>query len=146
MRQGYLLIETHPDFPGRVRLFRTDRLPAELAEPDSGKHPRQPRIRYAALFNDLDVAAMHAHTALRRSLIDIDASLYRTDPVRAIAAVESIGLRHRQIYLDPDVAADPALGAEVTRRQAWLHRRDRIWHGIGILALVLLLLKLVLGI
>ena len=146
MRQGYLLIETHPDFPGRVRLLRTDRLPAELAEPDSGSPPAQPRIRYAALFNDLDVAAMHAHTALRRGLIDIDARLYRTDPVRAVAAVESIGLRHRRVYLDPDLAADPTLKTEITRREARLRRRDQVWNGIGILALALLLLKLALGI
>lgn len=146
MRQGYLLIETHPDFPGRVRLLRADRLPAELAEPDSGSPPVQRRIRYAALFNDLEVAAMHAHSALRRGLIDIDAHLYRTDPVRAVAAVESIPLRHRRVYLDPVLAADPTLGAEIARREARSRRRDQIWNGIGILALALLLLKLILGI
>lgn len=146
MRQGYLLIETHPDYPSRVRLLTADRPPGEPPGPAAGAPPGHPRIRYAALFNDQDVAAMHAHTALRRDLIDIDAHLYRTDPIRAVAAVESIALNHRRIYLDPDLASDPRLGAEIARRQGRLRRRDRIWNGVGLLAVLLLLLKLVLGI
>ena len=143
MRQGYLLIEIHPDFPGRIRLQASDRPPDHpLEHPNS----QSPRICYAARFNDLDVAAMHAHTALRRDLIDIDAHLYRTDTLRAVAAVESIALSHRRIHLAPELASDPRLGAEIARRQGRLRRRDQVWNGIGLLALLLLLLKLVLGV
>lgn len=146
MRQGYLLIETHPDFPGRVRLLSADRPPTDPMETAPGGSPGRPHIRYAALFNGLDVALMHAHTALRRGLIDIDAHLYQADPTRAVAAVEAIALQHRRVYLDPDLAADPLLAAEIARRRRRLRRRDRVWNGIGILALLVLLLKLVLGI
>jgi hypothetical protein len=146
MRQGYLLIETHPDFPGRVRLVTSERPPGEPSDPAPSAPPAGPRIRYAARVSNLEVAAMHAHAALRRDLIDIDTHLYRTDPVQAVAALESIALSHRRIYLDPDLAADPRLDAEIARRRARLLRRDRIWKGIGILAVGLLLLKLLLGI
>ncbi len=146
MRQGYLLIETHPDFPGRVRLLSADRPPPEPMETAPGGSPDKPQIRYAALFNDLDVAVMHAHTALQRGLIDIDTQLYRADPARAVAAVEAIALQHRRVYLDPKLAANPLLDAEIARRRRRLRRRDRVWNGIGILALLMLLLKLVLGI
>lgn len=147
MRQGYLLIEAHPDYPDRVRLVTSDRPPSEPPSPPSGMPPgHHPRILYAALFNDLDVAAMHAHTALRRDLVDIDAHLYRTDTLWAVAAVESIALNHRRIYLDPDLASDPRLGTEIARRQGRLRRWDRVWNGIGLLAVLLLVLKLALGI
>lgn len=146
MRQGYLLVEAHPDHPNRVRLITSERPPSEPMSPSSGPPAGHPRILYAALFNDLDVAAMHAHTALRRDLVDIDAHLYRTDTLRAVAALESIALNHRRIYLDPDVASDPRLGAEIARRQGRLLRHDRVWNGIGLLAVLLLLLKLVLGV
>jgi hypothetical protein len=105
----------------------------------------KPQIRYAALFNDLNVALMHAHTALRRGLIDIDAQLYRANPARAVAAIDAIDLSHRRVYLDPELAADPALDAEIGRRRRMRRRIDRIWNGVGIAAILLLIIKLLLG-
>ncbi|MGE5152517.1 MAG: hypothetical protein ACM3ST_00745 [Bdellovibrio bacteriovorus] len=146
MRQGYLLIETHPNVPGRIRLSTSDRLPGAPQDLAASEPPARPQTRYVALFTDLAVASMHAHSALRRDLVDIDSRLYRTDPVKAVAALESIALSHRRIYLDPELAADPRLDAEIARRRARQRRRDQVWNGIGILAVLLLLLKLLLGI
>lgn len=156
MRQGYLLIETHPDHPGRIHIRGVDHLeaiPPDAIPPDAirpgptrAEPVREPRIRYAARFGDLDVALMHAHTVLRRGLIDIDAHLYRADPVTAVAAVDAIELNHRRVYLDPCLAADPGLEAEIARHHRVHRRIDRIWNGVGIAALLLLLAKLLLGI
>jgi hypothetical protein len=143
MRQGYLLIETHPDHPGQVRLQGAEHLP-DQSPTDSVPSPH-PRVRYAARFGDLDTALMHAHTALRRRLIDIDARLYGADAAMAVAAVDAIDLSHRRIYLDPDLAADPALEAEIGRRRRRHRCIDRIWNGIGIAAVLLLIIKLLLG-
>lgn len=146
MRRGYLLIETHPAFPDRVRLVTSNQLPSAIAHPTPLAPSDAPQVRYAAAFSDLEVASMHAHEALRHHLVDIDAHLYRVDPREAVAAVESIALRHRRVYLDPVLAADPGLGGEIKRRQQRLRRLDRFWSWAGIAAVLLLLLKLLLGI
>lgn len=146
MRQGYLLIETHQGLPNRVRLLTAERPPVTTLDTTLAGVSVTPQIRYAARFGDLDAALMHAHAALRRHLIDIDAHLYEIDPVRAVAAVESIGLPHRQIFLDPVLGADPLLRAEISRRQGRQRLTDGIWSGVGALALLLLLIKLLLGI
>ena len=88
---------------------------------------------------------MHAHTALRRGLIDIDAHLSTADPVTAVGAIDAIVLSHRRVYLDPELAADPALEAEIGRRRRMHRRIDRIWNGVGIAAILLLIIKLLLG-
>jgi hypothetical protein len=83
---------------------------------------------------------MHAQTALGRRLVDIDAGLYRVDPVTAVAAVEAIELSHRRIYIDPEIAADPRLSAEIAQRhrhQGWV---GWIWTSVGLLALLVLFL------
>jgi len=85
---------------------------------------------------------MHAHAGLRHHLVDLDAALYRVDIVEAIAAVEAIELRHRRVYLDPDVGG--AEGAELERQtqrmRARKERLGRIWSGIGLAAVIWLLL------
>jgi|OpeIllAssembly_1097287.scaffolds.fasta_scaffold78926_3 hypothetical protein len=143
MREGYLLIETNPDHPGRIRIQGAESRPVE--SPIDGSPGPHARLRYVARFGDLDAALMHAHTALRRGLIDIDAHLYSTDPVTAVGAIDAIDLSHRRIYLDPELAADPALEAEIGRRRRMHRRIDRIWNGVGIAAILLLIIKLLLG-
>lgn len=142
MRQGYLSVLTHPDHPGQIRLV------ASVEPPPSGASvpaPHDASLRYCARFNDLDAGLMHAHTALRRRLIDIDTHRYRADPVTAIAAVDGIALGHRQVYLDPEVAASPQLHAAVARARARTRSWDRIWNGVGILAVLFLLARLIIG-
>lgn len=102
-------------------------------------------MRYAAYFDDAFAARMHAQTALRRRLVDVDAGLYRSSAVEAVAAVEGIALSHRRLFLDPVIAADPALREALGRRRRVHQRNERIWQGVGIAAIALLLLKLLLG-
>ena len=141
MQGGYLLIETHPGHPGLVRIRTAATAPAEPATDDVDA----PRLRYAARFDDLSAAHMHAHELLRRRLVDVDSRLYRADPVTAVSAAESIGLRHRRVYIDPELAADPALTQTVERYRARRERLWRLWNGVGIGALLFLLARLLLG-
>ncbi|EIC22880.1 hypothetical protein [Thiorhodovibrio frisius] len=144
MQAGYLIVETRVDRPGFVRIHGTDHQPSLPTGPT--QEPDLPRICYVASFASLDVALMHAHTALRRCTIDVEAGLYQTDPVTAIAAVDAIDLDHRPVYLNPDLAADPKLSAETERRRQRRRRINRFFNGVGVAAIILLLLKLFLGI
>lgn len=139
MHAGYLVVETHATHPGLVRIREADQAPATPAAGGS------PRLRYAAYFDDLDAARMHAHDKLRRRLVDVDTGLYRSDLVTAVAAVEAINLRHRQIYVDPDIGEDPALTAAVRADRARQARVARVWQLVGVIALLLLIIKLLLG-
>lgn len=137
-RAGYLIIETRSDRPGLVRLYAASAPPSSLTagSPD----PLGAETAYVASFQSCHIALMHAQTALGRRLVDIDAGLYRVDPVMAVAAVEAIELSHRRIHIDPEIAADPRLSAEIARRhrhQGWV---GWIWTSVGLLALLVLLL------
>ena len=140
MRSGYLLLETSASHPGLVRVFITAALPP-LPGPAA-----DPALRHAVRCADIDLVRMHAHELLRRRLVDIDAGLYRAGPLEAVAAVESIDLDHRRVYLDPALANDPGLGPAIAALIARRQRRDRVWEWVGMAALGLLLIKLLLGI
>lgn len=140
MRSGYLLLETSASHPGLVRLFIAESLPP-LPGPAA-----DPELRHAVRFEDITVARMHAHERLRRRLVDIDAGLYRAGALEAVAAVEAIDLSHRRAYLDPALATDPALEPAIATLIARRQRRDRLWEWVGMAALVLLLIKLLVGI
>ena len=140
MQPGVLYLETHAAHPGLVRVALADVPPPN----DPGKDPAA-RVRYAARFADGDAALMHTHELLRRRLVDVDARLYRTGLPAAIAAVESLDLSHRRLYVDPGLDADSV--AAIGRVQARLvrHRQlvGRIWNVVGYVALGLLLLRAV---
>lgn len=137
-RGGYLVVETRADRGGLVRVHATRQKPPDPV--DIAPDPSQPRLRYAAFFTSLHVATMHAQTALRRGMVDAQAGLYRTDPVTAIAAVEAIDLAHRRVYLDPALADDPRLAAQIERRRMRHRWANRIWTAIGIFAIIMLIL------
>jgi hypothetical protein len=136
--EGYLVVETRADRPGLVRVFSTPQVPTPLD--GAASEPSQPCIRYAAFFPALLVARMHAQTALRRSMLDAEAGLYRTDPVTAVAAVDAIDLRHRRVYIAPEIESDPGFWAAREKRRKRQRLANRIWTAVGILALVLLFL------
>lgn len=140
MQPGYLTVETHAGHAGLSRL----KLRREQPDPDPTGH-EQPRIRYVAQFNDGDAALMHTHEILKRRLLDPDTHLYRIAPERAVAAVESLGLRHRRVYLDPDFPEQSRTTiAQFTARFArQRERRERFFQTLGYIGIALLLFNLV---
>lgn len=141
MEEGYLIIETSPEHPGLVRIRK-----AEVPPGDSDLEAQSdPQIRYVARFNDLSAAKMHVHSELRHGLVDVESGLYRSDPVTAVAAAQSVELRHRQIYLDPDLAENHSLDTAIEKRH-WRHRlSDQIWRIVGVIAVVFLFAKILFG-
>lgn len=141
MDEGYLIVETHTERPGLVCIRKAKSQPKI---PEQGAIPG-PRIRYIARFNDLSAARMQVHTRLRRALVDVESGLYRSDPAEAVAAADSLALRHLRVYLDPELAGNPSLDRVIARHR-WRHGlADRFWRVVGIAAVVLLLLKLLFG-
>ena len=88
---------------------------------------------YIARFNDIEAARLHAFSALRRHLLDVDSGLFRVEVTEAIAVVESIALPHRQLFLDPDL--DNVSRRRIADRTTTLQRRktlvDRLWQVVG---------------
>lgn len=142
MQPAYLAVETHPARPDMVRLVLAPRQP----DPPSGGQVG-PRLRYVARFNDGDAALMHTHELLRRRLVDIDARLYRVSCELAVAAIESLGLAHRRVYLDP--AFERQQRSEIAERTLrFRHRRqlkERVFRYVGYAGLALLLFNLFLS-
>lgn len=139
MPSGYLVVQGHPAHPGRARLLAGEDLPQPEQPGSNG-----PSIVYCARFNDIETAMMHAHLALCRKLVDIDAHLYRTSPLEAAAAVDALALRHRVIQIDPAVESDPKFDELVQREKRRAHRVARLCNTVGIAAIVLLILNLLL--
>lgn len=139
MINAYLSVETHAEHPGLVRILLTATSPVTSANAEPSPH-----VHYVARFNDAEAALMHTHELLRRRLLDIDAHLYRTDLVTAIAALESLDLRHHRVYLDPQTASRydddirRATADLIARRQ----RREKLFQAMGFVGIVLLLLNL----
>jgi len=137
LQTGYLSIETSSDRPELLRLVLSDRCPtvSETEGPDS--------VRYIARFNDGEAALMHTHQLLRRRLVDVGAGLYRVDLVSAVAAIESLGLSHGRIYLDPHLSQQELgrIDARVLQLQTKRLRRERFWYAVGYIALGVLLLQ-----
>lgn len=143
MRHGFLLIETRADRPGLVRVYGTE-TESEPA-PVFPQRDDRPKLRYCAHFQDLDAALMHTHEPLRRRLVDIDKGLYRADPLEAVASAQSVDLRHWQTYVDAEIADDPRLANIVTSRRRRKKRFQLLWNIVGAIAILLLLLKPLLG-
>jgi len=143
LQSGYLAIETHRDRPGIVRLV----LSSESPDPASPAHAER-RLRYVARFNDREAALMHTHEILKRRLLDQDAHLYRASLERAIAATESLDIRHRRIYLDPGISGESkeaiaSLSKQMqARRRSWAAFFQTLGYiGIGILLFNMLFLS-----
>lgn len=139
MNNGYLCIDTHTDHPGLLRLLTSLHTPQLPHAQDTGSE----HISYVARFNDIEAAMMHTHTLLRRCLLDPDAHLYRVSLAQAIAAIESLDLKHSRVYLDPDL--DENQLAQISHATDTLtirrKRRSRLIDAIGYLALGIILLQ-----
>lgn len=142
MQFGYLFVETHDNRPGVLRIGLSEQAP----EPDAVL-AHQPRIRYIARFNDSEAALMQTHELLKRRLLDADTHLYRAEPPLAIAAIESLDLKHGRMFLDPqlDAATQQALEQQAERFRQRKKRMDRFFQILGYIGIGLLLLHILLG-
>lgn len=141
MEDGYLIVETHPGRSGLVRIRKATTAPDA---PNPGEETG-PRACYVGRFNDLSAAQMQVHARLRRRLVDSETGFYRADAITAVAAAESLPLRHRLVYLAPGLAGNRDLDRAIAKN-LWRHRlADRFWHAVGIAAVILLLLKILFG-
>ncbi len=140
MKTGYLAIETHADHRGLTRFLLSDEQPDPSPSGDPAK-----RIQYIARFNDGEAGLMHTHEILKRRLLDPDAHLYRAPLESAVAAVESLDLRHRRIYLDPDLGeeAEREIARLADQNRRHQRRKDAFFRTIGYIALGLLLFNLI---
>ncbi|MDJ0739710.1 MAG: hypothetical protein QNJ91_08330 [Gammaproteobacteria bacterium] len=139
MTPGYLAVHTHDAHGGWVRLVTSPH------QPDAAQGaPNQPQIRYIARFNDIEAALMHTHEILKRRLLDPDAHLYRASLAQAIAAVESLALRHRGVYIDPDLDATTRaeIDAQRQRNIDAQQRKDRFFQVLGSIGIGILLFNL----
>lgn len=143
MQSGYIAIETHCERSGIVRLLTFDRAPDPQPPEDSLR-----RIRYTARYNDREAALMHTHEILKRRLIDLDARLYRVPLEQAIAAAESLNLKHHRVFLDPELSAESLqtiesfAGRYRARNQAWSVFFQTLGYiGVGLLLLNMFLLS-----
>lgn len=139
MTPGYLSIETSESHPGMVRLI----VSREKPDPEPTLHEDR-RIRCIARFNDSEASLMHVHELLKRRLVDADAHLYRTSYEQAIAAADSLDLRHQVMYLDCDLDDDQrrqiaALTAHYVQRR---RRIAKTFETMGYIGLILLLLNM----
>jgi hypothetical protein len=143
LQSAYLSIETHTDQPGLIRIGLNEWRPAIPGATAQGVR----RVRYIARFNDGEAALMHAHQLLRSRLADVDARLYRCDLVTAVAAIESIGLGHTRIHLDPGLNTETyaAIQSRVLVLTVKRHRRERLWDSVGYIALGFLLVQALTG-
>lgn len=139
MEPGYLAVETHRNRPGWVRLVVSPTLPRTDTDAECDT-----RLRYAARFNDRDAALMHTHEILKRRLIDPDTHLYRAETAQAIAAIESLGLSHRDVYIDPGLDKATRQAIETAREAitAQRRRKERLFETIGYIGIGLLLFNL----
>ena len=139
MRQAYLCVETNTQSPHEVRLFLSDTEPKVEMGVDA-----QRTIRFCARFNDAEAALMHTHDTLRHQLVDIDGHIYRATVEEAIAAIDSVELRHNVAYADPNLSEDSR--HEIEAREHSLHeqhsRRDRFFDVLGYIGIGLLLFNI----
>jgi hypothetical protein len=139
MTPGYIVIESHSQHPGLVRVANLACRP----DPDPGQH-HTTRLHVVVAFDDSEAGMLHLHESLKRRLVDADAHLYRTTPERAIAGLDAVELRHRVLYLDCDFTPEQRRHiADMT--EACLRRRRRVrqaFDAVGYIAVGLLLFNL----
>ncbi len=137
MRVGFIVLETHPDHPGLMRVIKTTTAPNPPEGDDGGT------IRYVVRFNDVDAAQMHIHDTLRHHCEDIDAGRYRVELVEAVAAAESVELKHERIWIDHHLNA--VTMEQINDQVDKLHQRhlrvDKIARVVGAIAVALLVLR-----
>lgn len=134
IRPGHLLLLATPDKPGHVNVATADEMP----------EPPPQNLLWAARFNDIETAAMHAHNRLCRKLVDIDQHLYKVATGRAIAALDTESLRHERVYLEDALSEEVKADIEqwsgyYTKRHHWANKVIT-WFGYLFVGYLLFLL------
>ena len=139
MKPGYLSVQTHDGHLGWSRLVVSSHQPDPAPTAGSPSH-----IRYIAWFSDSETAFMHAHESLRRRLIDPDTHLYKIPLEHAIAAIESIDLRHKVTYQDPTLGEQSraAIADLIAANKLRKQRTDRFFETMGYIGIAILLFNL----
>jgi hypothetical protein len=145
VEEGFVYLETSNSHPGMVRLGASRVLGGP--EPPRPGARTDPAIRLIVRFRDVEAGMMHAHNALRRRLVDVDARTYRASLEEGVAAIEAVELPQQRIYLDPELGPGTlATIAAMTDRQHARHGwQDRFWQIVGGLGVGLLVLMSLLG-
>ena len=145
MQSGLLIIESSLSHPGLVRI-RAMVGPVPAGAFSEGPSA-DPSIRYVVRFNDLDAARLHAFTALRYHLVDLDLGLFRVPLETAVAKVESIALPHSLVHFDPDLRnqSGERIALQVAKFRRRHEVRDLLWQIVGWIAAAWLLSWALLG-
>lgn len=136
MKTGFLILETHPEHSGLVRVRRGDKVPELTSQRDGTV------IRYIARFQDVEAGQMHVQNVMHNRLMDLENRIYRSDLCEMIACIEADGLDHARVWMDPTITKPESERIEsmvLLRR----HRQkvvDLIWQTVGIIGLLLLLI------
>ena len=139
MRSGYLYLETRDDHPGMVRVRMSTELPS-TQQGEAGAN-----IRAISSYQDVDAAAMHVHEHLKRHLVDIDRHLYSVSLAEALAALLTLSLTCRIVWIDPAIDHETleAKDAFIEKHKSARRHRDVwiriiIWIAVALLAFNLL--------
>jgi ABC-type phosphate transport system auxiliary subunit len=86
---------------------------------------------------------MHFHNIQGRKLVDINNGLYRLPLVEAIATIESIALRHKRIWMDPelDSAQRQQIDTQIGKLRLRHRRIEMLCRAAGAAAILLLILS-----
>ncbi|MEZ5450842.1 MAG: hypothetical protein R3E89_18385 [Thiolinea sp.] len=92
--KGYIYLETHPDYPGQIRILSQEQAPS----PERVQAPT--RMHYIARFRNAHIGYMHVHNTLKRRLEDLNERRYSATLAEAIAAIEAEDLAVQGTHLD----------------------------------------------
>jgi hypothetical protein len=138
VQSGFIHVQTHPDYPGYVRLIKSEASMDRSQRSDDGGD-----IRYIVRFNDVDAAQMHIHETLKRHCADIDTARYKVSIADAIATCEAVELKHERVWMDDSL--EESVLAEIGQKREQLHARhqwgDRLARLVGAVAIFLLVLR-----
>ena len=138
--QGYIYLQTHPDYPDQVLLRTQDTEPTPNDQPPTTLH-------YIAHFTNAHIAYMHVHDTLKRHMVSLNDRRYRCSLPHAIAAIEAKDLKQQRCWIAPELAADDDAQQQIAaqihqlqQRQQRIHRRYLMAGGVGIILLMFILL------
>lgn len=137
IEKGYLYLQTHKDHPGLVQLQSR-----KFTPPINQGEDEIEKTWFAARFNDIEAAKMHAQKAMRKKLVDDN--LYRMDMVHAIAAVDSVNLKHEAVFTDPSIPENELREISELTQTSLLRKKRLFKFGnlIGKLAIAYLVLQM----